>query len=65
MKVKPLKTDWKHIMENDTEKQIMIAEIVQKRITEREKRQEEAGLDSIPGPNAPIIVERCNSNVMI
>ena len=61
----PLKTDWKHIMENDTEKQIMIAEIVQKRITEREKRQEEAGLDSIPGPNAPIIVEQCNSNVMI
>ena len=39
----------------------MIPEIVQNRTNES---QEEAGLDSEPGPNAPIIVEQCNFNLI-
>ena len=61
----PMKTDWRNIMENDTETKIMIAEIVQNRIIKRENIQEDAVLASEPGPNAPIIVEQCNSNLII
>ena len=60
-----LKTDWRNIMEDVTETQIMMAEIVQNRTNEKENRQEEAGLDSEPGPNAPIIVEQCSLNLII
>ena len=55
-----LTINWREIMKNDNETQILIAEIIQNRIIERGNRQEEVGLDSEPGPNAPIIVEQCN-----
>ena len=53
------------MIKNDNETQIMIAEIIQNRIIEMGNRQEEVGLDYEPGPNAPIIVEQCNSNLII
>ena len=48
-------TNWKVIFENDLKAQIEIACIAQKRQIEREIRQEESGLSSNYGSNAPVI----------
>ena len=48
-------TNWKVIFENDLKAQIEIACIAQKRQIEREIRQEESGLSSNYGSNAPLI----------
>ena len=47
--------NWKVIFGNDIKTQIKIAFIAQKRLKEREMRQEESVHDSYRGFNAPVI----------